>query len=903
MFDLDKSIKAWLKQFSKHRAFDEGSIREMELHLRDHIEDLIASGYENEEAFDHAVSEFGEIPEMATEEFLNLRPREPFPYFSMYRNYIKVAVRGITKQPFFTFLNTFGLAIGIAGGILISLFIYDELNFDKMFSEADRIYRINIDNKTNGEYSEYATAPGPMANVLVQDCPQVESVMRFRLIGEAIVRRPDDVVNVKEPNVVGADTAFFSMFGLTLLEGDTRTSLKEANSLILTKSAKKNHFGSENALGQSLILNDDVYIVTGIMEDFPSNSFLRDNHIFVSLSSFDDEKTIAWNTWNFPTFVKINQNSKHEDLQVFLDGVKDRYLIPWAMTFVPGLTVESARASEEESGNFMRFNTTLLTDIHLYSADRRGEFSPNSDIQNVYIMSLIGFVLLLLATVNFMNLSTANSLKRAKEVGIRKTLGSSRVGLIRQFLTESALITFLSLVIGLFVAMLALPFFNLLSDKQMVIPFYNPSFWLILLITGSALGLLAGSYPAFFMSRFIPIQVLKGTKNGAGGNGIRNGLVIFQFAISVFLIVSTLVVYQQVSFIQNKDLGFQKDQVLVIDDLQTVDKQTQSLKDRISQLSQVGGVSLSSYLPTPSRRGSVTYFAEGAIEEGVFNSEQAMIIQQWEVDHDYISTLNLEVIAGRGFDRAFSNDVNAIVINETTARMMNVSPEKAIGMKLTTDFHRADKENMEYFTIIGVIKNFHFESLRNEIGGLTFILGGAPEKMIVKLINGDFINTLNDIEEQWDAVIQGQPINYYFMDQSFNQTYKAELRLGSIFMTFTILSIFIACLGLFGLATFNAQNRTKEIGIKKVMGASVKQITYQLSYSFLKLVMYSILVSVPLSWFVMNQWLQDFSYRIEIGWWIFAMAAFIALIISLLTVSYQSIKAAFMNPVASLRSE
>lgn len=907
MFNLEIAIKEWLRQFRKHKAFNHGAVREMELHLRDHIEDLISNGHSQQEAFDLAVEEFGEIPSVAKEEFQNLKTKHTFLSFidiTMLSNYLRIGIRNFTKQPFFTFLNTFGLAIGMAGGLLVALFIYDELSFDRMFRDVDRIYRVNIDNKTSGEYSQYASAPGPMASVLIHDCPQVELVTRFREVGSTLMRKPDATLNVKEAYVTGADSAFFDVFGLELLEGNKETALTNPKSLVLTESVARKHFGDENALGKSLVLDDkEEYVITGVMADLPKNSFLRNHGVYISLSSYKDEHTPAWNTWYFPTFVKLKPNTTAEDLQAFLDTVKDRYLIPWAMTFVPGLTVENARAADKESGDFMRFNTTALTAIHLYSADREGEFSANSDIQNVYIMSFIGFFLLLLASVNFMNLSTAQSLKRAKEVGIRKTLGSNRLGVIRQFLTESFLISFLSLWLAIFIAIIVMPFFNELSGKSISIPFDQSIFWLLLVAATFFLGLFSGSYPALFMSRFIPAHVLKGSLSNAGGSRVRNSLVVFQFAIAVFLIVSTLVVFQQVNFIRNKDLGFQKDQILVIDDIYAAGNQLESYKEKVKQLAQVESISLSSYLPTPSARGGTTYFTEGAIVDGTFKSEGAIIIEEWDIDYDYISTLNLEVIEGREFDKNFGTDSAGIILNESAVAMLETTPQEVIGMRLTKDFHREDKENAEYFTVIGVVKNFHFETLRNRIAGLTMVLGGKPNKMMVKLAGGDFHGAISNMEKTWKEVAPGQPFNYYFMDESFNETYRAEQRLGSIFTIFTMLSIFIACIGLFGLAAFNAEKRTKEIGIKKVLGASVRLITYQLSIDFLKLVAIAIIVALPLSWYAMNRWLEDFSYRIEISWLTMAIAALMAIVISVLTVSYQSIKAAIVNPVKSLRSE
>lgn len=907
MFDLEKAIRHWLKQFRKHRAFNDGSIREMELHLKDHIDDLLASGCSEREAFEQAVEAFGDVGLIAADEIQNLGPSRSslsrrlwfFP-----AGQFKIAVRQLTKRPFITFLNTVGLAIGISGALLCGLFIYDELSFDRMFSDSERIYRINIDNKTSGEFSQYAAAPGPMGDVLAADCPQVEMVTRFRRTGSTLIRRPQATQNTKETHITAVDSSFFAMFGLNLLEGDPKTALQEPNSVVLTTSAVKRLFGTGNALGKSLLLdNQKLFVVTGVMDDLPRNSFLRDYHVFLSLSSFEDAKTTAWNTWYFPTFVKLYKDARPEDLQRFLDMVEEKYLIPWAMTFVPGLTLEGMKAQAEKSGDFMRFNSTALTDIHLYSRERRGEFSPNSDIQNVYVMSCVGFFLVLLAAVNFINLSTAHSLSRAKEVGIRKTLGSDRLALIRQFLAESTLLSLVSLLISIGITIAVLPFFNDLAGKDISIPFANAEFWMIVLCATVMLGLISGSYPAFFLSRFAPSKVLKGIHDKNGNGQVRNVLVVVQFAISVFLIVSTLVVFQQVSFMQHKDLGFQKEQVLVIDDLDAAGNGVESLKEEIKRIHQVQNISLSSYLPTPSARSATTYFPEGAMEHGVFQADNALIIEQWTIDYDYVSTLGLKIIAGRNFDKQFRTDSSALLLNETAVKMMGLKPEEVIGKRMTTDFHRPDKENMEYLTVIGVVKNFHFQSLRSSIDALSLILGKRADRMIVKLSGNDFSGAINEIRRQWEKAVPGQPFNYYFMDDSFNDTYHAERRLGRIFMVFALLSLCIACLGLFGLATFNAERRTKEIGIRKVMGAGTSQIAFQLTARFLKLVVIAVSVSLPLSWYAMNKWLSAFTYRIEITWWIFAAAACAAIAVALITVSYQSMKAALMNPANSLRSE
>ncbi|MEW7289339.1 ABC transporter permease [Aquimarina sp. 2304DJ70-9] len=811
----------------------------------------------------------------------------------MFINHLKIAWRSLRKQPFFAFLNTFGLAIGMAGVLLISLYIYDELSFDKMFANADRIYRINVDIKFGGNEEQYAEVSAPMAKAMKNDYPQIELTTRFRNLGSALIRRNDAELNVKQAGITYVDATFFEMFGLDLLAGDTKTALKEPNTLILTKTAAEKHFGIHEAVGQQVLLNNsDTYTVTGVIQDMPKNSFIRDHNVFIAMAGHEDAQSTEWGNHNYPTFIKLRPRAKINDFNVFLESALGTYVIPGVQRYAPGITEEQFLAS----GNYLNFSTIALEDIHLHS-HRSPELSVNGDIKNVYILSFIALFLIILASVNFMNLSTAHSLKRAKEVGIRKTLGSNKSELIRQFLIESGLISFLSLVLAIAIASMAMPFFNDLAGKTISIPFSNPVFWIILLATTTFLGIFSGSYPAFFMSRFMPIKALKGiSEKSSGGGKIRNSLVVFQFAISVFLIVSTLVVFQQLKFIQNKDIGYTKDQVLIINDVYAAANRVASFKEEVLQLGQVKNASLSSYLPTPSARSTCSFFIEGS--KGL--QEKAINMNDWDVDHDYISTLGLEIIAGRDFDPRFSTDSTAIILNESAVAVLGMKPEEALGVRISSDI---GEEEVTFLKIIGVVKDFHFESLKENIDALGLALANSHGTMAVKLNAGNFSNTIAKIEEVWNKVAPAQPFNYYFMEESFNTTYQAEQRLGRIFVAFTILSILIACLGLFGLAAFNAEKRTKEIGVRKVMGASVSQITYRLTVDFLKLVGISILVSLPLGWYAMNKWLEDFSYRIEIGWGVFALAALLAIIISILTVSYQSIKAAIVNPIKSLRTE
>lgn len=810
----------------------------------------------------------------------------------MFKNYLKIAWRGLKKQPFFTFLNTFGLAIGIAGGLLVSLYIHDELGFDRMFADADRIYRIDSDIKFGGAEIKASEAAAPMAAAMQTDFPQIETTLRFRDRGSLLLRKNNAETNAKELRVTFADSTFFDMLGIKLLVGDTKTALVQPNTMVMTKTAAEKHFGISEALGQTMILNNtDTYTVTGVIDDLPKNSFLRDHSVFMAMAGYADSRENNWGSSNYFTFIKLKPGTAVEDLREPLQGMLERYLLPWAQEFFPGMTAESFAAS----GNYVRYYTMPLIDIHLHS-NRQSEMSPNSSIQNVYILLFVGLFLIVLASVNFMNLSTAHSLKRAKEVGVRKTLGSNNGDLIRQFLTESGLISFISLLVALLLAVITLPFFNGLSGKSISIPFTNPFFWLIVFGATLVLGLFSGSYPAFFMSRFKTVKTLKGNgQTTAGGGRIRNGLVVFQFAISVFLIIATLVVFQQLRFIQGKDLGFSKDQVLIINDTYAAGSQVDAFKEEVVKLGQVEQATLSDYMPTPSSRSNSSYFKEGAREQ-----ENAIQIQTWDVDHDYIPTLNMELLTGRNFNREFAADSTAVIINEATLPILGAGPEEALGMRISQDI---ELDRPQYYTIIGVVKNFHYESLRENIGALGLFMRRSSGNIAVKLKAGDFSNTLADIETIWNDMAPGQPFSYRFMDDSFNSTYQAEQRLGKIFMAFTFLSILIACLGLFGLAAFNAQKRTKEIGIRKVLGAGIGQIAYRLTTDFLKMVGIAIIISVPLGWLAMDKWLEDFSYRIEISWWILVVAALLAIAIAILTVSYQSIKAAIVNPVKSLRTE
>jgi len=495
-----------------------------------------------------------------------------------------------------------------------------------------------------------------------------------------------------------------------------------------------------------------------------------------------------------------------------------------------------------------------------------------------------------------MNLATARSVGRAREVGVRKALGSERSALVAQFLTESMLLSYISIGISLLIAILALPFFNQLAGKQLVLPISSLTFWGIILVAGGAVGLLAGSYPAFFLSGFETIKVLKGriTSDGRGGL-LRNGLVVFQFMISVMLIIGTLIIYRQLNYIQTKTLGFNKEEVLIINNAYTLGNQTEVFKQEMLAQPNVESGAVSSFLPTPSARNSYSFFPEGQSF-----GDKGTNMQYWGIDYDYLKTLDMHIVQGRDFSRDFPSDSSAIIVNESAVKLLGLS--NPIGKRLITVTGEGLEDRIAY-TIVGVVKNFHFESLRSNIGALTMVLQPRGGLMTFRLKTDEVQASVKAAEQLWKKMAPGQPFSYRFMNEDFDNVYRAEERIGRVFITFALLSILIGCLGLFGLATFTAEQRTKEIGVRKVLGASVASIVTLLSKDFLKLVLIAIVIASPIAWYAMNAWLADFAYKIDISWWIFALAGGLAVGIALLTVSFQSVRAALMNPVESLRSE
>ncbi len=811
----------------------------------------------------------------------------------MLRNYLKVAWRNLVKNKTFSLINIIGLATGLACFLLIALYVLNELSYDRHNKNASRIYRINSDIRFGGDEQRLPVTSDMMGPLLKKDYPQIGEYLRiYNSTGPKLVRKGNEFIN--ESNVAHADSTLFDVFTLPAIAGDTKTALDEPNTVVINATTALKYFGTTDVVGRMLETNDDsstLYKVTAVIKDIPQNSHFDFDLIF-SMDNVDYE----WNnltSHNFHTYLLLKKDANPDDFKGIFPQYIENYILPQVKHMMNITSIKEF----EKTGNKLEYSMMPLTQIHLYS-DRRFEFSPGGNVQYVYIFSAVALFILVIACINFMNLTTARSASRAKEVGIRKVLGTERKRLIMQFLAESTLMTIFSLAIALLISFFVLPLFNTVADKSLRLEdIFSPLILPLLVALPFAVGLLAGSYPAFFLSRFRPIEVLKGKLNlGAKSGGLRSVLVVFQFAVSIILIVGTVIIYRQINFIQTKNLGFNKDQVLIINNAYSLGANRDAFKNELSQMPGVVSGTFSGFLPVTNSSRTDNTFSK----ESVLDSKSGLNMQNWTVDHDYLPTMGMQIIRGRNFSKDFGADSAAIIINESTAQILGY--DDPLGKKLYAMKGHQTQETIPY-TIIGVVKNFHFESLRRDIGPLCIQLGRSTYLASFKVQADKIPGILEKAESRWKAMAPQMPFSYRFLDDSFNDMYSNERRVGKIAFIFSILAIIIACLGLFGLATYMAEQRTKEIGVRKVLGATVSNIVTMLSKDFLRLVIISSVVALPLAWWFMNKWLQDFAFRVNIGWSIFVVAAVVTLLIALLTVSYQAIKAAIANPVKSLRAE
>lgn len=801
----------------------------------------------------------------------------------MIRNYLKIAWRNLMLRKAFTAINILGLAVGLATCLLIVLFIQHELSYDAYHTKADRLFRMTIEGAVGGKEIKTAHTSVPAGPVLAREVPGVEATTRLYHEGSFIVKHTNE--SFKEEQVVFPDSNFFEVFSIPLLKGNPKTVLKEPGTLVITESIAEKYFGNADPIGKTLKIGErGLFRVTGVCEDVPANSHFHYT-IFASLNGIKlRDKWLASGAY---TYVLLRKGYPVDKLKASMPGIINQYIAPEIQEFM-GITL----AEFLKKGDKFGFVFQPITDIHLHS-HLEGEIEANSDMKYVYIFSAIALFVLLIACINFMNLSTAGSANRAKEVGIRKVLGSVQSQLIGQFLSESVLVTLLALVLALVIVALAMPYFNQLSGKSFEISVLVKGFMLpSILMACLLIGLIAGSYPAFFLSAFRPVSVLKGRISAGFKNGwLRSTLVTTQFVVSIGMIIGTIVVYRQLSFIQNKKVGFDKEQIIVLQDTYVLGKQLNNFKDEIKKLSQVANATLAGYIPAGATNGGNDGFKlEGGAGQDIIYREKT-----YYIDDDYLPTLGIKLAAGRNFSKAFRSDSTAVLINEAAARRFGL--KNPLGKRLS-----AIDNKSRILTVIGVVKDFHFESIHQSIAPLVMYYGADTYQMAIRTRTSDIPQLLAILEQKWKARTEN-PFAYSFLNDRFNKTYQAEQRIGKLFSIFATLTIIISCLGLFGLAMFTAQQRTKEIGVRKVLGASVVSIIILLSKDFVRLILMAILIVSPIAWYLMNQWLKDFAYRIEISWWVFALSGLLAIIVALLTVSFQSIKAALMNPVRSLRSE
>ncbi|KPJ69981.1 hypothetical protein AMJ44_01485 [candidate division WOR-1 bacterium DG_54_3] len=805
----------------------------------------------------------------------------------MFKNYLKIAIRNFFKHKGFSFINVFGLAIGVACCLMIVLYVFDEISYDRYHEKADQIYRVGIDGFVNNMAFHGVITCAPMAQTLVREFPEVTAATRLRNFGFPVFRYENKVFS--EERVFWVDQSFFDVFTVSFIKGDPNTALAEPNTIVLTRSMALKYFGHEDPLGKSL--NADQrrdYLITGVVEDVPHNSHFHFDFL-ASLSTYDDSRSPIWISNNYYTYFLLRMDASPEAFEAKLAELVKKYVGP-QIQVAAGITMEQFYESGGQWGYFIQ----PLTDIHLHS-HLEFEIEPNGDIAYVYIFSIIAIGILLVAGINFVNLATARSVNRAREVAIRKTVGSRRPQLIRQFLAETTLMSFIAVLLALIAVQILLPSFNTITGKDLAIP-YVQNMYTIPSLLGVVLfiGILAGIYPAFFLASFDPAIVLKSETVGrTRKSNLRNVLVVFQFTVSIVLIVGTFIVNRQLRYIQNKNLGFNKDQIIVVKKTDDIGNQIQTFRQELIKNAKVINA-------TNTGRLIGETFGNSAFKLAGASGEETHLLWTYFTDPHFADTYQIEMAAGRYFEEGRETDQQAVILNETALKELGLIDP--IGKQI--DALRPTRS--QAFTIIGIMKDFHFESLHFQIRPL--IVGLWPPNnrgryVSVRVHSEGIRETLAFLENTWRKFAGNQAFEYEFFDDHFAQIYQAEERTSQIFFAFSFLAIIIASLGLLGLAAFIAEQRTKEIGIRKVLGATESKIILLLSKQFTKWVILSNFFAWPIAYYFMHRWLQRFAFQPGISVWSFLLASLVVFFIALLTVSYQTIKAARSNPVDLLRYE
>ena len=802
----------------------------------------------------------------------------------MIKNYFKIAWRTLSKNKVFSVINILGFAIGLTCFILIAVFVIDELSYDKYPAQAENIYRINLSVAGNGDVAVYPLVDVAVGEGIKNAFPEVKVSTRIFSVSDFV--KYDDK-QFKEEHLAFADSNFLQLFSIPLAEGNTTNALVQPNSIVVSRSFAKKYFGNGGAVGQSITVGtpNTVYKVTGVIDQVPTNSHFHFD-AFLSMSTFPNTNK-TWSNLGYYTYLLLNKNADPKKLEAKFPQLVAKYVVP-EIQHDMGVSLAEA----QKSVNTFRFSLVPLTNIHLRS-NTKFELEPNGDIQYVYIFSILALFILLLACVNFTNLSTARAIKRAREVGIRKVMGSVKNQLIIQFLSESVLFTFFSMLLSYVLIFLLLPYFNQLANKNISFAFFlNYKLILAVLLVTFIAGILAGIYPAFFLSSFNTIRVLKGSSmQGSQKKPLRSSLIVFQFFVSTALIIATVVIYQQLHYMQNKKLGYDKDQVLFLPDARLLGRDQTAFKQQLLQDNRVVSASISRSVPGGQIMDGTEIYPKNETSNG---TEIHANISH--VDYDYLRTLGIQILKGRNFSKDFPTDSSGIVINEAAVQQLGWTNDNAVGKTIV-------RSGQQEFKVVGIVADFNYASLKQKVAPLMMMLGGNFGGLIIKINTRDVKGFLSDLKKQWNSFNPVGPLEYNFLDEKFAALYASEQRTKQIFSAFAVLAIIIASLGLFGLSAFVIEQRTREIGIRKVLGASVQQVLLLVSKEFLLLVGIAFVISVPVTWWAMHEWLKDFAYRINIGTGVFIAAGLSAILIAFFTISFQAIRAAIANPVKSLRTE
>lgn len=807
--------------------------------------------------------------------------------YGMYKSYFKIGWRHLVKNKGLFAINILGLAMGIATCLMIMMFVVDELSYDRYNEKADQMVRIVLKGKVNGEVIKEAVTAAPVAATLKNEFPEVLDATRLRRLGSRKITYNE---NTFKSSVAFVDPNFFQVFTLPFIQGDAQTALLFPNSVVITQEQAEKYFGAEDPINKLLEFKDEKqpYKVTGVIKKVPANSHFHFD-LFVSMEGLAHSKEDKWLESNYFTYAVLQKGTDLKQFEAKMPALIKKYMGPQVAQL--GMTFEKFQESGNEIGLFIQ----PLTDIHLFSDfAAASELEAGGDINSVYIFGAVAIFMLLIACINFMNLSTAGATKRSKEVGVKKVLGSRKNQLVHQFLVESFISTTLAMILGMLLVTVCLSLFNQLSGKELDATFLlDPKVILTLIALGIFISILAGTYPAFFLSSIKPISALKNKfSSGGKSKGIRSALVVFQFVISVTLILAIIVVSQQMSYIQDKNIGYNREQRLVLRESYLLGNHETAFKNQLLTDPRIESVTQSAFVPAGPTDNNMTGVWVGE------NKDEFRRTIIYGIDPSYIPTMGMELVTGRNFIEAES-EKDKVIVNESLIKAFSLQ-----GNPLGQTIHQRTDNNGGFstLTIVGVIKDFHFRSLHESIAPL-MMLNNPYGGLIIKTKTNEMADLIESIRAKWQAFNIDEPFSYALLDELYNETYLAEQNMGTILKVFGLLTIFVACLGLFGLVTFTAEQRVKEIGIRKVLGADVFQIVSILSKDLMLLVVVSFVLAFPLGFYFMNKWLQDFAYKIEIEWWVFITAGVSTLMIALFTLSFITVKSALANPVDSLRSE